>query len=158
MLRFFIEKMHDLLKDSCLLKYIVIICILLSCMNAFFVILWSFITWFAFVFIPQVDFIIGREIEVGGIYKGIVASVKEYGAFVEFNGGQHGLLHISELSHEPASKLTTTVTLTNFSWSLLTLYPFFWCLFLFSYRVGICHVTFTTCIICCSRIDHTAEN
>ncbi|RWR91770.1 polyribonucleotide nucleotidyltransferase 2, mitochondrial isoform X1 [Cinnamomum micranthum f. kanehirae] len=45
----------------------------------------------------KVDFIIGREIEIGGIYKGIVASVKEYGAFVEFNGGQQGLLHISEL-------------------------------------------------------------
>lgn len=49
----------------------------------------------------QVDFIIGREIEVGGVYKGVVTSVKEYGAFVEFNGGQQGLLHISELSHEP---------------------------------------------------------
>lgn len=49
----------------------------------------------------QVDFIVGREIEVGGIYKGIVTSIKEYGAFVEFNGGQQGLLHISELSHEP---------------------------------------------------------
>lgn len=49
----------------------------------------------------QVDFIIGREIEVGGLYKGTVTSIKEYGAFVEFNGGQQGLLHISELSHEP---------------------------------------------------------
>ncbi|KAL2930533.1 Polyribonucleotide nucleotidyltransferase 2 mitochondrial, partial [Bienertia sinuspersici] len=48
----------------------------------------------------KIDFIIGREIEVGGVYKGIVASIKEYGAFVEFNGGQQGLLHISELSHE----------------------------------------------------------
>lgn len=52
----------------------------------------------------QIDFIIGREIEVGGVYKGIVASIKEYGAFVEFNGGQQGLLHISELSHEPVSE------------------------------------------------------
>ncbi|KAF8399732.1 hypothetical protein HHK36_015603 [Tetracentron sinense] len=52
----------------------------------------------------KVDFIIGREIEVGGIYKGVVASIKEYGAFVEFNGGQQGLLHISELSHEQARK------------------------------------------------------
>lgn len=43
----------------------------------------------------------GREIEKGGIYKGIVNSIKEYGAFVEFNGGQQGLLHISELSHDP---------------------------------------------------------
>lgn len=43
----------------------------------------------------------GREIEVGRTYKGIVSSIKEYGAFVEFNGGQQGLLHISELSHQP---------------------------------------------------------
>lgn len=49
----------------------------------------------------QVEFLVGREIEVGRTYKGTVSSVKEYGAFVEFNGGQQGLLHISELSHEP---------------------------------------------------------
>lgn len=49
----------------------------------------------------QIDFIVGRQIEVGGIYKGNVTSIKEYGAFIEFNGGQQGLLHISELSHEP---------------------------------------------------------
>ena len=53
----------------------------------------------------QIDFIIGREIEVGGIYKGIVSSIKEFGAFVEFNGGQQGLLHRSELSHEPVSEV-----------------------------------------------------
>ncbi|XVF58029.1 hypothetical protein PTKIN_Ptkin07bG0029500 [Pterospermum kingtungense] len=58
----------------------------------------------------KVDFIIGREIEVGGIYKGIVTSIKEYGAFVEFNGGQQGLLHISELSHEPVSKVSDVVS------------------------------------------------
>lgn len=34
----------------------------------------------------------------------MVTSIKEYGAFVEFNGGQQGLLHISELSHEPVCK------------------------------------------------------
>lgn len=32
-----------------------------------------------------------------------MTSIKEYGAFVEFNGGQQGLLHMSELSHEPVS-------------------------------------------------------
>ena len=55
----------------------------------------------------QIDFIVGREIEVGGIYKGVVTSIKEYGAFVEFNGGQQGLLHISELSHEPVCIILT---------------------------------------------------
>ncbi|XP_022739590.1 polyribonucleotide nucleotidyltransferase 2, mitochondrial isoform X2 [Durio zibethinus] len=58
----------------------------------------------------KVDFMIGREIEVGGIYKGIVTSIKEYGAFVEFNGGQQGLLHISELSHEPVSRVSDVVS------------------------------------------------
>lgn len=59
----------------------------------------------------KVDFIVGREIEVGGIYKGVVTSVKEYGAFVEFNGGQQGLLHISELSHEPVSRVSDVVSI-----------------------------------------------
>nr|KJB33816.1 hypothetical protein B456_006G032100 [Gossypium raimondii] len=58
----------------------------------------------------KVDFIVGREIVVGGIYKGIVMSIKEYGAFVEFNGGQQGLLHISELSHEPVSRVSDVVS------------------------------------------------
>ncbi|GAB4849227.1 Polyribonucleotide nucleotidyltransferase 2, mitochondrial [Ancistrocladus abbreviatus] len=58
----------------------------------------------------KIDFIIGREIEVGGVYKGIVTSVKEYGAFVEFNGGQQGLLHISELSHDPVSRVSDVVS------------------------------------------------
>ncbi|KAG7985656.1 hypothetical protein I3843_03G037800 [Carya illinoinensis] len=60
--------------------------------------------------LEKVDFIVGREIEIGGIYKGIVTSVKEYGAFVEFNGGQQGLLHISELSHEPVSRVSEVVS------------------------------------------------
>ncbi|KAL4568351.1 hypothetical protein LXL04_023961 [Taraxacum kok-saghyz] len=58
----------------------------------------------------KVDLIIGRAIEVGGVYKGIITSIKEYGAFVEFNGGQHGLLHVSELSHEPVSKISDVIT------------------------------------------------
>ncbi|KAH1091942.1 hypothetical protein J1N35_019199 [Gossypium stocksii] len=58
----------------------------------------------------KVDFVVGREIVVGGIYKGIVMSIKEYGAFVEFNGGQQGLLHISELSHEPVSRVSDVVS------------------------------------------------
>ncbi|XP_071692697.1 polyribonucleotide nucleotidyltransferase 2, mitochondrial [Rutidosis leptorrhynchoides] len=58
----------------------------------------------------KVDLIIGRPIEIGGVYKGIVTSIKEYGAFVEFNGGQHGLLHVSELSHEPVSKISDVVS------------------------------------------------
>ncbi|XP_061359613.1 polyribonucleotide nucleotidyltransferase 2, mitochondrial [Gastrolobium bilobum] len=60
--------------------------------------------------LEKVDFIVGREIEVGGMYKGFVSSIKEYGAFVEFNGGQQGLLHISELSHEPVSRVSDVVS------------------------------------------------
>ncbi|CAA7031392.1 unnamed protein product [Microthlaspi erraticum] len=56
--------------------------------------------------LEKVDYIIGREIVVGAVYKGTVTSIKEYGAFVEFNGGQQGLLHLSELSHEPVSKVS----------------------------------------------------
>ncbi|WVZ14591.1 hypothetical protein V8G54_012157, partial [Vigna mungo] len=58
----------------------------------------------------QIDFIVGREIEVGGIYTGIVSNIKEYGAFVEFNGGHQGLLHISELSYEPVSRVSEVVS------------------------------------------------
>ncbi|XP_042456939.1 polyribonucleotide nucleotidyltransferase 2, mitochondrial-like [Zingiber officinale] len=58
----------------------------------------------------KITFLIGREIEVGGIYKGVISSVKEYGAFVEFNGGQQGLLHISELTHEPVSKVSDVLS------------------------------------------------
>uniref|UniRef100_A0A803MP82 polyribonucleotide nucleotidyltransferase n=1 Tax=Chenopodium quinoa TaxID=63459 RepID=A0A803MP82_CHEQI len=53
----------------------------------------------------------GRDIEVGKVYKGIVTSIKEYGAFVEFNGGQQGLLHKSELSHEPVSRVSDVVSI-----------------------------------------------
>ncbi|ONK58559.1 uncharacterized protein A4U43_C09F14320 [Asparagus officinalis] len=48
----------------------------------------------------NIDFLVGREIEVGKIYKGVIISVNEYGAFVDLGGGQQGLLHISELSHD----------------------------------------------------------
>ncbi|KAD2073971.1 hypothetical protein E3N88_41895 [Mikania micrantha] len=58
----------------------------------------------------KVDLIIGRAIEVGDVYKGVVTSIKEYGAFVEFNGGQHGLLHVSELSHEPVSRISDVIS------------------------------------------------
>lgn len=69
----------------------------------------------------QIDFIVGREIEKGGVYKGIVTSTKEYGAFVEFNGGQQGLLHISELAHEPVCESF----ITFFGFATLLLYSCF---------------------------------
>ncbi|KAM6548712.1 hypothetical protein CsatB_020388 [Cannabis sativa] len=60
--------------------------------------------------LEKIDFILGREIEIGGNYNGVVTSIKEYGAFVEFNGGQQGLLHISELSHEPVTRVSDIVS------------------------------------------------
>ena len=42
--------------------------------------------------------LITAEIEVGKTYKGIVRSIKDFGAFVECIPGQEGLVHISELA------------------------------------------------------------
>lgn len=58
----------------------------------------------------KIDFNAGSETEVGGVYKGIVTSIKEYGAYVEFNGGQQGLLDISELSHDRVSQVSDVVS------------------------------------------------
>lgn len=38
------------------------------------------------------------EIKVGDIIEGIVTSIKKYGAFLSFENGYIGLLHISEIS------------------------------------------------------------
>ncbi|RME75057.1 MAG: polyribonucleotide nucleotidyltransferase [Planctomycetota bacterium] len=40
------------------------------------------------------------EVEVGQVYTGKVASVRDFGAFVEILPGQDGMLHVSELSHD----------------------------------------------------------
>eukprot|EP01018_Ginkgo_biloba_P018069 Gb_20425 [translate_table: standard] len=58
----------------------------------------------------KVDSIVGREIEVGGLYKGVIVAIKDFGAFVEFSGGQQGLLHISELSHDQVSRVSDVVS------------------------------------------------
>ncbi|KAK4477375.1 hypothetical protein RD792_016596 [Penstemon davidsonii] len=61
--------------------------------------------------LEKIDFIVGREVVKGGVFKGIVTAIKEYGAFVEFNGGQQGLLHVSEISHEPVSRVSDVISL-----------------------------------------------
>ncbi|CAM8999324.1 unnamed protein product [Rhodiola kirilowii] len=61
--------------------------------------------------LDKIEVLVGREIEIGGVYKGVVTSIKEYGVFVEFNGGQQGLLHISEISHEPVSRVTDVISI-----------------------------------------------
>jgi polyribonucleotide nucleotidyltransferase len=37
--------------------------------------------------------------EIGDVYEAVVKSVMPYGVFVEFRGGNSGLLHVSEISH-----------------------------------------------------------
>eukprot|EP00250_Pteridium_aquilinum_P003497 c13815_g1_i1 orf=897-3683(-) len=59
----------------------------------------------------MVDSTLGKEIEVGNIYSGCVTSIKDFGAFVEIDGGYQGLLHISELSHQKVAHVTDAVSL-----------------------------------------------
>ena len=42
---------------------------------------------------------ITEEVKVGTVYNGKVASIKDFGAFVELVPGQDGLCHVSELSN-----------------------------------------------------------
>ena len=48
---------------------------------------------------------IAREIEVGGIYDGIVTRIMSFGAFVDVGGGKEGLLHISKISSKRVEKV-----------------------------------------------------
>ncbi|MCC6670059.1 MAG: polyribonucleotide nucleotidyltransferase [Planctomycetes bacterium] len=49
------------------------------------------------------------EVQVGGVYKGRVTAVKEFGAFVEILPGQEGLCHVSELSDTFIRSVTDVV-------------------------------------------------
>jgi len=49
------------------------------------------------------------EVKVGQIYTGKVASVKDFGAFIELAPGQDGLCHISELDEGYVNKVTDIV-------------------------------------------------
>ncbi len=46
-----------------------------------------------------------REIEVDGIYDGIVTKITTFGAFVDVGAGKEGLLHISKISKQRVSKI-----------------------------------------------------
>ena len=50
-----------------------------------------------------------KEVEVGDVYKGIVARIKDFGAFVDIGNGKEGLLHISKLAHERVKKVEDVV-------------------------------------------------
>ncbi len=47
-----------------------------------------------------------QEAQVGKIYKGIVKTIKDFGAFVEIMPGTDGLVHISELEEGRVNKVT----------------------------------------------------
>jgi len=49
---------------------------------------------------------ITQEAKVGKIYKGIVKTIKDFGAFVEILPGTDGLVHISELDEKRVNKVT----------------------------------------------------
>lgn len=53
---------------------------------------------------------ITAEAEVGGIYKGVVKTIKDFGAFVEILPGTDGLVHISELAHQRIAKVTDVLS------------------------------------------------
>jgi polyribonucleotide nucleotidyltransferase len=50
-----------------------------------------------------------EDVEVGRIYEGRVASVKDFGAFVELFDGQDGLCHISELDNNYVKSVSDVV-------------------------------------------------
>ena len=45
------------------------------------------------------------EVEIGKVYKGIISSIVQFGAFVTLPGNKDGLCHISEISHERIDKV-----------------------------------------------------
>ena len=49
---------------------------------------------------------ITAEVEIGAVYKGVVKTIKDFGAFVEILPGTDGLIHISELDVKRVSKVT----------------------------------------------------
>jgi polyribonucleotide nucleotidyltransferase len=46
------------------------------------------------------------EAEIGKIYRGVVKTVMDFGAFVEIRPGQDGLLHISEMANYRVQNVT----------------------------------------------------
>src|SRR6185312_13805403 len=53
------------------------------------------------------------KIERGEIYNGKVVSIMPYGAFVEILPGKDGLVHISELSEDPAIRVARVEDVVN---------------------------------------------
>ena len=58
----------------------------------------------------RIKMIVGH-LEEGATYKGIVKSIKDFGAFVEVAPGKDGLLHISEIDHKRVEKVSDYLSL-----------------------------------------------
>jgi polyribonucleotide nucleotidyltransferase len=52
---------------------------------------------------------ITAEVEIGSVYKGVVKTIKDFGAFVEILPGTDGLVHISELDTKRVGKVSDIV-------------------------------------------------
>ena len=46
-----------------------------------------------------------EDVEEGRVYKGTVAKIADFGAFVDFMGNKTGLVHISQIAHERVNKV-----------------------------------------------------
>ncbi len=55
--------------------------------------------------------IITTDFEAGQIFKGVVVSIKEFGAFVEFAPGKEGMVHISKIAKERINRVEDVLTL-----------------------------------------------
>lgn len=55
--------------------------------------------------------IITTEFEEGQIFKGVVVSIKEFGAFVEFAPGKEGMVHISKIAKQRINRVEDVLTL-----------------------------------------------
>ena len=55
--------------------------------------------------------IITTDFEEGQVFKGVVVSIKEFGAFVEFAPGKEGMVHISKISRERINRVEDVLTL-----------------------------------------------
>ncbi len=55
--------------------------------------------------------IITTDFEEGQIFKGVVVSIKEFGAFIEFAPGKEGMVHISKIARERINRVEDVLTL-----------------------------------------------
>ena len=54
---------------------------------------------------------IASDFEEGKMYEGVVTSIKEFGAFIEFAPGKEGMVHISKIAKERINRVEDVLTL-----------------------------------------------